>query len=147
MAATLTDAYAAAVNSPDLLPAFRAAYNGNTRAMAAALGVTQRAVERWYTSGQERRRPQPATRAKMAALTPAEGHVTGQFYFDSPGFAARPDTRQRDITFRLEPRDMAALSLALLAGNDDQAREVFFEAYGMAAPDEVLGADYALSPA
>lgn len=128
------------------MSAFHAAFGGNTRQMAAVLGVSQRSAQRYYTGGKEQRSPSLSTRAKMARHIGAQARVQGQFYFDTPGFRSSPDTRDRDIHFDISPQDMARVQDALAAGNDDLANEIFFEACGMAAPDDVIGAAYKLSP-
>lgn len=145
MARDIAGAFSEMSGASGLLNAFRAAFHGNTRAMAQALGVTPRAVQRYYTTGAQSRKPGPATRLKMAAHVPMQAHVQGEFYFDTPGFRSSPDTRQRNITFSMSAAEMSRINDALASGNDAQAHELFFEAYGMAAPDEVLDADYSFS--
>jgi hypothetical protein len=82
----------------------------------------------------------------MKRLLPAKANVKGKFYFDTPGFRESPDVRDRNIDFTITAEDMARIQDAILAGNDELAYEIFFESYGMAAPDTVIGGDYTLVP-
>lgn len=144
MARDLIGAFGDLIASSGLPSALHAAFGGNTARMAQALGISQRSIQRYYTQSHERRAPSAKTRAKMARLIPTNARVQGQFSFDSPGFRDHPDLRQRDVRFTIEASDMARIQDALAAGNNELANEIFFEAYGMAAPDEVIGANYTL---
>lgn len=143
MASSIQGAAADLAGSSGLLGAFKSAFGGNTTRMAQALGATPRTAQRYYTSGKERRAPSPATKEKMARHVGTTARIEGEFFFDTPG--GGQDTRKRDVSFNVSRAEMARINDALLAGNDEQARELLFEAYGMAAPDEVIGANYSFS--
>lgn len=136
MAGTITGAFSDMQGSAGLLGAFKAQF-GSTKAMAQALGISQRSAQRYFSQGKEQRRPGKATRAKMARHVPMQAHVSGQFSFDTPGGGG--DTRHRNITFNLSQEEVQALQNA---STDQERADIFFEAYGMAAPDAVIGADY-----
>jgi transcriptional regulator with XRE-family HTH domain len=129
----------------DLLAAMRGQFPNLTQ-MAKVLGVTPRTAQRWYTGGKEQRSPSKKMQEKMKRLLPAKANVKGKFYFDTPGFRESPDSRDRNIDFSIAAKDMARIQDAILAGDDELAYEIFFEAYGMAAPDTVIGGDYTLVP-
>lgn len=148
MASTIGGAFAA-ISPTDLLSAMREQFGGNAKAMAAALGLTPRAVQRYYTHGKEQRKPSVKTLDKMKRLLHGRMHVQGQFEKDSPKrrkdgtIASQADVRQRAIEIELSADDMAAIEDALRV-SEDSAYEELFGVYGF-IPDRVMGARYTLT--
>lgn len=116
----------------------------NTRAAAAALGVSQRTVQRWITTtGRQRNRPRPdhakalATRARQAASTKlgrtnalktlagdrASRHGASLTTRGIQGVrsAGRDYTRPRTVTLDLNPDQVQALRMAYIDSGDTGA--------------------------
>lgn len=82
----------------------------------------------------------------MAWHISVQARVQGQFFFGSPGFRDRPDMHQRMCASpTISTDDMARLQDAIQTGNDELAHVLFFEAYGMAAPDQIIGGGYSFT--
>lgn len=157
MAASILEAYAD-LKATDLLAALHQMYmrqdgKPDFDAIAKDLGVTRRAVERWYTSAAQQRKPGPQSLEKMKRILPKRFRVHGTYTVDSPKrrqAGQAPDTRTR--TFTIPPdRDLEldeAEEIYDLAhsGEDDAedtALQLLFFLYGF-EPDEYEDLDISI---
>lgn len=138
MAESIAGAFSDLAASGGLLSAFKSVFHGNTRQMAAALGVSQRSVQ-YYATGQ--RKPSGATRAKMARHVPVRVEFRGTVI--ASGDSRKPDKRPRTIRFSMDAEQVQQVQDAR---NEAGRYEAFWQAYHF-VPDDVQHAEYQLRPA
>lgn len=124
----------------------------NTRAAAAALGVSARTVQRWVktgrlpenANGQRARRDWRASgQARAARMNPRrEARLRNRgtnITFKGLITVSRSDRRRRSVSLELDGEQLGAILDALLAGNDQAAHDALEDAFS-----EALGGDVEL---
>lgn len=122
----------------------------NRAALGRLLGIAERTPQRWFApkEAKQHRSPSPKLLEKLKALLPAIlMRITGLFMWDSPKDSRRtPDMRARDIEFVIPADDIPDLADAVKQRDEDKARTIVFESYGMNKPGDVPNGQFSMEP-
>lgn len=137
MAASILEAYGD-LDAPALLAALRVEFSTlrggkmDFKGAAAALGVTPRAVARWYTGASEQRKPGKKSLEQMKRILPKRFIVSGTIVIDSPKAKQRGQSARKRTLVIPADRDLDA----------DEAAEVYDTAHLGVAGAEEAALDY-----